>query len=288
MGCKSNCETHFSHKAMLSTIATDWQPGSLIAISSPDFNQPLLHLGDARHIYEFWKRLTAHLFLKRRSCIWWGTAWLQATGHWLSKQPVPRLEAGSTILLLESSTSREPDVKGNTVIEIEPPKSPIHKLCLNTWVYKTRCTQLHDCGCMGREKPTEGWPELWGSPARLANRSKHKLWLGLWGRFSHVLHETRVNVLNSSLLWPKPCLHSYVVWSRFQSECLIHIQTAIPLRNTIFSLALNIHTMSITYLCNQVQLYQAAYLGYETNVSTKKSQNKRAWIKTLERDRWRE
>ena len=175
-----------------------------------------------------------------------------------------------------------------TVIEIEPPKSRIHKLCLNTWVYKTRCTQLDDCGCMGREKPIEGWPELWGSPARLANRSKHKLWLGLWGRFSHVLHKTRVNVLNSSLLWPKPCLHSYVVWSRFQSECLIHIQTVIPLRNTIFSLALNIHTMSITYLCNQVQLYQAAYLGYETNVSTKKSQNKRAWIETLERDRWRE
>ena len=282
MGCKSNCETHFSHKAMLSTIATDWQPGSLIAISSPDFNQPLLHLGDARHIYEFWKRLTAHLFLKRRSCIWWGTAWLLATGHWLSKQPVPRLEAGSTILLLESSTSREPDVKGNTVIEIEPPKSPIHKLCLNTWVYKTRCTQLHDCGCMGREKPIEGWPELWGSPARLANRSKHKLWLGLWGRFSHVWHKTRVKVLNSSLLWPKPCLHSYVVWSRFQSECLIHIQTVIPLRNTIFSLALNIHTMSITYLCNQVQLYQAAYLGYH------QCMNKRAWIKTLERDRWRE
>ena len=43
MGCKSNCETHFSHKAMLSTVATEWQAGSLIAISSSDFNQPLLH-----------------------------------------------------------------------------------------------------------------------------------------------------------------------------------------------------------------------------------------------------
>ena len=220
-------------------------------------------------MYEFWKWLTAHFFLKRRSCIW-GTAWLLATGHWLSKQPVPRLEAGSTILLLESSTSREPDVKGNTVIEIEPPKSRIHKLCLNTWVYKTRCTQLADCGCMGTEKPIEGWPELWGSPARLANRSKHKLWLGLWGRFSHVLHKTRVNVLNFSLMWPKSNLHRFVVLSRFQSECLTHLQTVIPLRNTIFSLVLNIQMRFITYLCNPstnvpgcLPWYLGAYPVYE-------------------------
>ena len=34
MCCKSNCETHFSHKTLLDTVATEWQPGSLVTISS--------------------------------------------------------------------------------------------------------------------------------------------------------------------------------------------------------------------------------------------------------------
>ena len=137
------------------------------AFSAPDVNQPLLHSGDTRHIYEFWKRPTAHYNSQKTQLHLMGDC--LTTGYWpltlqaTSSTPRGRFNHPATGELDFPRTRRQGKYRNRNRATKEPYSQTVSQyLSLqNTvhssarlWMYGKRETDRGLAGVMGKPGQT--------------------------------------------------------------------------------------------------------------------------------------